>query len=74
MTIRKVVTLIVLAFLISFFVGLVRASPGGVDANGCHKSKKDDIHCHAERAKNSGGSDGTQAARIARLKRECRAA
>ena len=26
------------------------ATPGGVDANGCHTSKKQGHHCHPERA------------------------
>jgi hypothetical protein len=50
------------------------ATPGKVNAAGCHASKKDGAHCHPERARDSGGSDGTQAARNQRLKRECKGA
>lgn len=56
------------------FSGFAQATPGAVDQHGCHKSKKEGIHCHAERARNSGGSDGTKSARDKRLKRECRGA
>jgi hypothetical protein len=58
--------------LTAFASGFAAATPGAVDSNGCHKSKKEGIHCHAERARGSGGSDGTQAARDKRLTRECK--
>lgn len=50
------------------------ATPGGVDANGCHQSKTAGKHCHPERARHvatlPGGESVTQ--RDKRLKRECR--
>lgn len=52
--------------------GPVGATPGGVDANGCHTSKKQGHHCHPERARGSGGADGTLSAREKRLLRECK--
>ena len=52
----------------------VQATPGGVDANGCHHSKQAGKHCHPERARYlqtlPGGETVTQ--REKRLKRECR--
>lgn len=55
------------------FSGVAGATPGAVDANGCHSSKRIGYHCHPERA-SSGGLPGgeTQAQRDRRLKRECK--
>ena len=62
-----------ITFTLLIFASTMAAATGGaVDMNGCHKSKKQGIHCHADRAKGSGGSDGTQSARDKRLKRECK--
>lgn len=60
--------------LLSLAASLAQATPGGLDANGCHQSKKQDFHCHAPRekakAKTQGhGESGTQ--REQRLLREC---
>ena len=61
--------------LAAYFAGAAaNATPGGVDADGCHASAKIGHHCHPQRAK-SGGSlpgDGTHAQRDKRLKRECK--
>ena len=55
----------------------VHASPGGVDANGCHKSATSGHHCHPERATGRGtsqavGGHETAVQREKRLKRECK--
>ena len=42
--------LVVLAGLLAA-THFASATSGGVDANGCHNSKKVGYHCHAERAK-----------------------
>lgn len=49
------------------------ATPGAVDANGCHTSKKIGFHCHPERA-TGGGLPGVETAhqRDKRLRRECK--
>ena len=50
-----------------------RATPGGVNADGCHDSKKIGYHCHANRAKSGGLPGGeTNKERNQRLKNECR--
>jgi hypothetical protein len=69
--------LCLLALLISFSAN---ASRGGVDADGCHKPKRQARHCHPERAGGAGsggayaGSAETQRGRDRRLMRECRGA
>jgi len=53
---------------------LAHATPGGLDANGCHNSKKKDFHCHAPRDKAQAkgqGSAETRTQRETRLLREC---
>ncbi|MET1114192.1 MAG: hypothetical protein ABWY08_04435 [Comamonas sp.] len=53
---------------------LAHATPGGLDANGCHNSKKKDFHCHAPRDKAKAkdqGSGESRTQREARLLREC---
>lgn len=60
--------------LLCLTAGLAQATPGGLDANGCHNSKKKDFHCHAprEKAKPKGqGSGETPTQRETRLLREC---
>lgn len=69
--IRRCVSMFGMALLLGAWVP-AGATPGGVDANGCHRSKKEGFHCHPERARGSGGADGTQAARDRRLLRECK--
>ena len=68
--------LIVAALAVPQFVA---ATPGGVNANGCHESKTHGYHCHPERAKVAAGggawstsTDKDQDARDKRLKRECK--
>lgn len=69
----------------AYFVGCVlvavgccsqfaHATPGGVDANGCHQSKTAGKHCHPERARHVATLPGGEsvAQRDKRLKRECR--
>lgn len=56
------------------FAGLAQATPGGLDANGCHNSKKKDFHCHVARDKapaKAQGRAGTVPERESRLLREC---
>lgn len=49
------------------------ATPGAVDANGCHDSAKIGFHCHPQRAQSGGLPGGeTHRQREARLKRECK--
>ena len=47
------------------------ATPGAVDADGCHESKKAGFHCHPERATKAPGGETTRD-RERRLKRECK--
>lgn len=56
------------------FAGRATATPGGVDAAGCHDSAKIGRHCHPQRATGSGGADGSKKDRDKRLKKECRGA
>ena len=52
---------------------VANATPGGVDANGCHDSEKIGYHCHPQRATGGGLPGGeTRTQRAARLKRECK--
>lgn len=51
-----------------------QATPGGVDARGCHESKKIGFHCHPSRAGNAGASGESVKERDRRLKRECKGA
>lgn len=51
------------------------ATPGTLDAQGCHHSKKMGYHCHPERvhaAGTPGGSQESPRERDARLRRECK--
>lgn len=49
------------------------STPGGVDVNGCHQSRKIGWHCHHERASGGGLPGGeTNKQRDARMKRECK--
>jgi len=54
--------------------GSAMATPGTVDARGCHNSKKIGHHCHPERASAQAGSGSGEstAERERRLKRECK--
>ncbi len=64
-----------LVALLCLAAGQVQATPGGLDANGCHHSKKKDFHCHVAREKSPAKSQGrgeTTAQREKRLLRECR--
>lgn len=65
------------AFLACAAIGLVSASslatPGGVDARGCHQSKTIGYHCHAGRARVGVGGE-SPGERDARMRRECRSA
>ncbi|MOA20965.1 hypothetical protein D3C78_1414400 [compost metagenome] len=61
--------------LLFLWAGLAQATPGGVNANGCHHSQKKDFHCHAagDKARHQAqGSAETPAQRDKRLLRECR--
>lgn len=63
--------LVVLLFLTA---SLAQATPGGLDANGCHNSKKKDFHCHvaSDKAKAKTQAHGeNRAQREQRLLREC---
>ena len=60
--------------LLTAAASLAQATPGGLDANGCHNSRKKDFHCHVAgdkaRAKTQGRAE-TPAQREQRLLREC---
>lgn len=61
--------------LLYLLAGLAQATPGGLDASGCHHSKKKDFHCHVARDKSQAKAQGraeTPAQRERRLLRECR--
>lgn len=61
------------ALVVAGFAGAAWATPGGVDANGCHKPKHGAAHCHTERARGSAGGGAESATmRDKRLARECR--
>mgnify|MGYP003612991896 CR=1 FL=1 len=65
--------LIIVLFLWAF-ASLAQATPGGLDANGCHNSKKKDFHCHVARDKSPAKTQGraeTGPQREKRLLREC---
>jgi hypothetical protein len=67
--------IIFLALLIVACNGVAMATPGGVDAQGCHGSKKIGHHCHPNRAGTGQGmatSLESPAQRDKRLKRECK--
>lgn len=58
-----------------FVAGAAFATPGAVDAKGCHDSKKIGFHCHPQSAASvRGGLPGgeSQAQRDKRLRRECK--
>ncbi|WP_159911985.1 hypothetical protein [Pantoea sp. 18069] len=61
--------------LLYALASLAQATPGGLDARGCHHPKNKEFHCHAPRDKAKGKSQGsaeTPAQREKRLLRECR--
>ena len=61
--------------MLYLLASLAQATPGGLDASGCHQSKKKDFHCHVAGDKSQGktkGSTETTAQREKRLLRECR--
>lgn len=61
--------------LLCLWGSLAQATPGGVNANGCHHSQKKDFHCHTASDKpqsKAQGSAETPAQRDKRLLRECR--
>lgn len=51
----------------------VQATPGGLDANGCHHARKQGAHCHApsDRVRSKSSAE-TPAERDKRLRRECK--
>lgn len=61
--------------LLYLLAALAQATPGGLDASGCHHPRNKEFHCHVPRAKAQGKSQGrgeTTAQRENRLLRECR--
>ena len=62
---------LLLGFVLIAGVRSAWATPGGVDEQGCHRSKTAGMHCHGERAQ-SAGSGESVAVRDKRLRRECR--
>lgn len=66
------VLLTMLATAVLILAGQANATPGGVDSQGCHGSKKMGQHCHPGRAQSGGAADGSRADRDKRLKRECK--
>ena len=67
-------TLVIAAGLLG--ASMASATPGGVDANGCHKSDKIGLHCHPMRKTTvpapKGAKSETPAEREKRLKKECK--
>lgn len=62
--------------LLYAFAPLVQATPGGLDANGCHSAKTKGFHCHApsDKMQSKGqGSAESREQREKRLRRECHA-
>jgi hypothetical protein len=62
---------------IAILLGLsptLHAHSGGLDARGCHNSKKIGFHCHASRSGGVSGSGESSKDRDSRLKRECKGA
>lgn len=61
--------------LLYLLASLAQATPGGLDASGCHHPRNKEFHCHVPRAKAQGKTQGrgeTTAQREKRLLRECR--
>ncbi len=60
--------------LIAGFATTAGATPGKVNAEGCHQSAKQGYHCHPERAgrRSSSSSEESPQARDKRLLRECK--
>jgi hypothetical protein len=59
--------------LLHLFAGLAQATPGGLDASGCHHPRNKEFHCHVPRAQGKEQGRGeTTAQREKRLRRECR--
>ena len=61
--------------LMYLLASLAQASPGGLDASGCHNARKQEFHCHVARDKPPGKTQGraeTTVQREKRLLRECR--
>lgn len=54
--------------------GAVSASPGGVNRDGCHNSKKIGFHCHAQTLDKIEGyrAGESQTARAKRLQGQCK--
>ena len=53
--------------------GAAHATPGGLDASGCHKpaSRTKAYHCHPEKAKNQMHVIESQKSRVDRLRKQC---
>ncbi len=64
----------VMSVLLVAPLGIAHATPGGLDAAGCHHSKKIGYHCHAQRAAAPTKPATVRAvtAEERRLKRECK--
>ena len=60
------------ALLVALFCAQAFATPGAVDARGCHESKKIGLHCHPTKGGNAGASGESSKERDKRLKRECK--
>lgn len=61
--------------LLYLLASLAQATPGGLDASGCHHPRNKEFHCHVPHAKAQGKTQGrgeTTAQREKRLLRECR--
>lgn len=76
----KLKTVVMWSVVFGAFLGAMwpvrhaHATPGAVNVEGCHSSRKIGYHCHPERAGRSGSlpGDGTHAQRDKRLARECK--
>lgn len=51
--------------------GSVGATTGGLNASGCHESRRAGYHCHDGRSSFAGSAETTRE-RSSRLKRECK--
>ena len=58
----------ILLLLLVGYAGAVMATPGGLDARGCHQPKNGAHHCHEKRAKSTPKLTPEER----RLKRECK--
>lgn len=59
------------ALLLFTVIKEVWATPGGLDASGCHQAKRAGYHCHAGKQPNQMSVIESPEARVKRLQKEC---